>query len=325
MSKSKGNVLDPIEIMHDFGTDAVRMALVTCASQSRQIDLDRRRFEEYKNFANKLWNGARFIFMNLEDVQIADLEKSQSDLLLEDRWILTKLSESLDLQQKSLDQYFFDKAANSITEFFWNDFCANYLEISKPILSKKQGSQEQRLMKQKILLSVLCQVLTALHPFIPFVTEALFGKLKAKFGGLIQSKDALLKHFTACMQSSTLALAPMAKAMMQDQKAVLEFEHMQHLLHHIREMRGELQIPPQEMVTVYIENPESFVADNKTILSALTKIESIHFAAAPSQAIVATKSLDKTTTSVLLPESLIGKEIERLEKICKKSQKKLKD
>jgi valyl-tRNA synthetase len=323
MSKSKGNVLDPVEIMHEYGTDAVRMALVTCASQARQIDLDRRRFEEYKNFANKLWNGARFIFMNLENIRHEELNKESAEYSLEDRWILTRLTQALKEQKKSLDQYFFDKAASSITDFFWNDFCAYYLEISKPILSGKKGTKEEKLLKQKILLSILTQVLCALHPFIPFVTEALFQKIKENFGGFRFSHDPLMTHFADAMKSKTLATATFPCSNFEDLKSIADFDDMLHLLHQIREMRGELQIPPQDAVTCHIENPSDVIRHNISMIFALTKIEKAIFESPQSHSIVSTKAHGQSTTSVILPMHLVGKEIERLEKDLCKIQKEI--
>lgn len=323
MSKSKGNVLDPLEIMDEFGTDAVRMALVTCASQARQIDLDRRRFEEYKNFANKLWNGARFIFMNLNDIHSKDLHQETTSLALEDQWIFTKLSEALTEQKKALDGYFFDKAAGAITDFFWNDFCANYLEISKPILSRKKGDASQRLLKQKILLSVFMKVLSALHPFIPFITESLFQKVKEKFGSFAKTHDDLMSHFASCMNAEALAVAPFPEAGYLNLESKEDFDLMMTLLHHIREMRGELQIPPGDSVTIYLENPSNVVRQNTDMLEALTKIEAIYFEKTPPASIAATKTWGDTTTSVILPTHLISKEIERLEKDLNKTQKEI--
>lgn len=323
MSKSKGNVLDPLEIMDEFGTDAVRMALVTCASQARQIDLDRRRFEEYKNFANKLWNGARFIFMNLNDIHSKDLHEPSYSFSLEDHWILTRLSEVLTEQKKALDSYFFDKAANCITDFFWNDFCANYLEISKPILNRKKGTPSSRLLKQKILLNVFMKVLAALHPFIPFITESLFQKIKEKFGSFNKTHDELMVHFASCMNVDALAIAPFPEPTYLNLESKDDFEVMMTLLHQIREMRGELQIPPGDLITVYLENPSFIVKNNTDILEALTKIEAIHFEKVPQNHISATKTWSGTTTSVILPRHLISKEIERLEKDLAKTLKEI--
>lgn len=323
MSKSKGNVLDPLQIMDEFGTDAVRMALVTCASQARQIDLDQRRFEEYKNFANKLWNGARFIFMNLQDLGVQDLHQANTNLCLEDEWILTRLSEALSEQKKALNNYFFDKAASAITDFFWNDFCAHYLEISKPILNRKKGEPSTRLLKQKILLSVFVKVLAALHPFIPFITEALFQKIKQTWGSFTKTQDPLMSHFALCMNSDALAIAPFPEASYLNLESKDDFELMMILVHHIREMRGELQIPPGDGVTIYLENAPILVKNNLDMMEALTKIAKIHFEKVPQNTIAATKTSHGMTTSVILPSHLMAKEIERLEKDLIKTSKEI--
>jgi valyl-tRNA synthetase len=314
MSKSKGNVLDPIELMDEYGTDAIRMALVMCASQSRQIDLDRRKFEEYKNFANKLWNGARFVFMNLEGLDANKLNEASHDPSLADRWILTELSKSLQTASKAVNEYFFDKAASALTDFFWNDFCAYYLELSKPILSGKKGSPGERLLKQKILISVLMQIVAALHPFIPFVTESLFGKIKQALGQFQKTTDPLLIHFAACMNSPTLAQSPYPQSTFFDLQAADEFVSIIEYLHQIRELRGELQIPPSEPVTVYLENACDLIKTHLPLLEAMTKLKEVHFTKVPSSMIVGTKTIQNATISILLPQSLIFKEIERLEK-----------
>jgi len=321
MSKSKGNVLDPLTIMKTYGTDAVRMALATCASQSRQIDLDKRRFEEYKNFANKLWNGARFIFMNLEEIHKASLKEADDCYELEDRWILTQLSLALKEQTKALDSYNFDKAATSITEFFWDDFCAHYLEIAKPILFGKKGDSTHKKTKQKILLVVFCQVLRALHPFTPFITEALFQKLKEQFSGLEHSKDPLMQDFIEAMKAQALAIAPFPKPCFEDLHSKIEFEGALKILHHIREMRGELQIPPQESLTVFIENPPPHTEHKLAIVEALTKIKEFLFKQPKAGQITATKGVGSMVISVLLPPQLIQKEIDRLIKDQEKLQR----
>ena len=134
MSKSKGNVIDPLEIIDEYGTDAMRMALCASATQSREIDLDRRRFEEFRNFTNKIWNGARFVLMNLGgDAPLTSQEFaagfSLQDLALEDHWILTKLTITVQEVNAKLNGYSFDQAALEAYDFFWNEFCAYYVEI----------------------------------------------------------------------------------------------------------------------------------------------------------------------------------------------------
>ncbi|MGD2170450.1 MAG: valine--tRNA ligase, partial [Chlamydiota bacterium] len=183
MSKSKGNVIDPVEIINEYGADAMRMALTSSVTHARQIDLDRRKFEEFKNFANKIWNGARFIFMNISDLPKEELSKGLDSSLftLEDKWILSLLNKNISLVRKYLDSYQLDKAANLAYEFFWKEFCAYYLELIKPTIFGKQLTVAHKKNKQKILVILLSSLARLLHPMAPFITEEIFSILKEMF------------------------------------------------------------------------------------------------------------------------------------------------
>ena len=193
MSKSKGNIIDPLEMIDEYGTDAVRMALCASATQARQIDLDRRRFEEFKNFANKMWNGARFVLLNLEEneaqgIPALDVKEfsrglDESLFALEDRWILSVLHRTVQSVNRHLERYEFDQAAMEAYDFFWKEFCAYYVEISKPVLFGKAGTPQMRANKQKLLVVVLCQAIRLIHPIAPFITEELFQIMKDRFKG----------------------------------------------------------------------------------------------------------------------------------------------
>lgn len=176
LSKSKGNVIDPIEMIEAYGADAVRLTLCSCANRGEQIDLDYRLFEEYKNFINKLWNGARFIFGHISELTSRDLEEGvNQDLLgLEDFYILDRFNELLDLIDGHYNCYSFDKIASLAYDFFKNDLCSTYLEIIKPTLFGKQGSDQQRATKRKLLATLLINILGVLHPIVPYITETLF-------------------------------------------------------------------------------------------------------------------------------------------------------
>ncbi|MFA5250833.1 MAG: valine--tRNA ligase, partial [Parachlamydiales bacterium] len=140
MSKSKGNVIDPLAIIEKYGTDAMRLALSASATHASQIDLDLRRFEEYKNFTNKLWNGSRFVLQNTSSLGQEALEQGlKTDLFnLEDHWILGKLNQTIQKETLHLEKCEFDKATLVLYDFFWNDFCAYYLELAKPVLFGKE-------------------------------------------------------------------------------------------------------------------------------------------------------------------------------------------
>ncbi|NGX38114.1 MAG: Valine--tRNA ligase, partial [Chlamydiae bacterium] len=158
MSKSKGNIIDPLEIIDSYGTDAMRIALCSVATHARQIDLDLRRFEESKNFINKIWNASRFVFMHLEDFAVQDgIDKAH--LTLEDKWILSRLNQVIEKVNSHLTAYAFDRAAADTYHFFWDEFCAYYLELVKPTLFGKTGTPEEKHNKKCILLTVLCNLI----------------------------------------------------------------------------------------------------------------------------------------------------------------------
>lgn len=281
MSKSKGNVLDPIEMIDVFGADAVRMALCASATQARQIDLDRRRFEEFKNFANKVWNGARFVFMNLESLSL----ESGIDLTLltlEDRWIFSLLNRTIRDVNASLKEYAFDKAAFAAYNFFWKEFCAYYVELTKPVLFGKAGTGEEKVNKQKILLVVLSNAVRLLHPMAPFITEELFQLLKTNFSGGSVS-DLYLGETLKAFESPACVIAPYPKVIReQDIDPEIEegFAFMDSLIHAVRNIRAQMQLPPGQATDLYIIGKESVlgaVKKNQSILKGLIRLQNLYF------------------------------------------------
>jgi valyl-tRNA synthetase len=178
MSKSKGNVIDPLEMIDKYGTDALRFTLVALAAQGRDIKLSEARIEGFKHFINKIWNASRFVLMNLEDYKKeVDLsEINPEELPLFSRWILSELQKTVKKVREKLDEYEFDQSAMSAYHFFWDKFCDWYLEVSKIYLKDKK----LRKQTQEILLHVLKTSLKLLHPFIPFVTEEIWQYLPEK-------------------------------------------------------------------------------------------------------------------------------------------------
>lgn len=177
MSKSKGNVIDPLVIMDKFGTDALRFTLAAFAAQGRDIKLDEERIEGYRNFCNKLWNLSRFTFMNLEGAEDVSFElPNESELTLKDKWILSRLSETTEKVTNALDAYNYDVAAKALYSFIWHEFCDWYIELIKPDL-RGEGGEELKKNTQKVLLFVLRDTLRLLHPFMPFITEEIHSYL----------------------------------------------------------------------------------------------------------------------------------------------------
>ena len=174
MSKSRGNVIDPLVMMDRFGTDAFRFTLTALAAQGRDIRLDEERVEGYRNFCNKLWNLARFTLMNLGAGYAEEVDPALYNSA--DRWILTRLSVCTEEASKAIEAYNFDDAARALYRFVWHELCDWYVELSKKDLRGENGG-ERRTVAARVLSGVLNDTLKLLHPFIPFITEEIYSYL----------------------------------------------------------------------------------------------------------------------------------------------------
>jgi valyl-tRNA synthetase len=175
MSKSKGNVIDPLQAMDKYGTDALRFTLAAMASPGRDIKLSEERIEGYRNFANKLWNAARFLLMNLEGPR-ADAPVTERSVT--DQWIMSRLHRCIGDVNRSLEEYRFDEAANTAYHFIWHEYCDWYLELAKPALADK--SSQQAALTRTTLVESFDTLLRLLHPFMPFITEEIWQAIPHK-------------------------------------------------------------------------------------------------------------------------------------------------
>lgn len=319
MSKSKGNVLDPLEIIGEYGTDALRLTLASSATGARQIDLDRRKFEEYKNFANKIWNGARFVLIHLETLSSEAFAKGlDRDLFaLEDRWILSRLCQVTEEIRTHLASYAFDKAVQAGYEFFWNEFCAVFLEISKPLLFEKRGTPEQKLQKQVLLAVLLGAALRLLHPMIPFLTEELFAALQNQLSGLSKiPQDPWTKEAFAALQAPCCAMSPFPKLPSgNDREAEDLFSKLLDFVRSVRHLRTEMGLSPGDKNQLYVQGEsQELIRLHKDLLLALTPTEEIFFHAPDPKQFGSTAALHETTLFLPLPEALKEKEALRLAK-----------
>jgi valyl-tRNA synthetase len=185
MSKTRGNVIDPLEVIDEFGADAMRFTLTALATQGRDIKLSMPVIQGYRNFINKIWNASRFTMMNLEGYD-PELVPSLDELSTYDKWIITKLNRTIQEVEESLENYEFDKAASAIYQFFWAEYCDWYLELIKPVLYGDNEADKQR--TRSVLVRVLTTALELLHPIAPFVSEELYQRLKG-FGVRIKGVD----------------------------------------------------------------------------------------------------------------------------------------
>lgn len=345
MSKSKGNIIDPLEVIDEYGTDAVRMALCAGATHQPQIDLDRRRFEEFKNFSNKIWNGARFVFLNLEGNEEEGTAALTSEsfatgidrnlLRLEDRWILSRLNHMIEKVNTHLEGYAFDQAATEAYDFFWKELCAYYLEIAKPTLFAKEGTPADRLNKQKILVVVLCSAIRLLHPMAPFITEELFQLLKKRlpFSGAEETcSDPYVKEAIQALQAPSIVVSPypqLLKSEDLDPEVENTFSLVDRVIYTIRNIRGEMQLNPGARTDVYVlgqaEDAEfQAVALNQSIIKALVKVNTLECTEkAPALTFSSTGIVGKLKVVIPMPDELVDKERARLAKAQEKLEQNL--
>ncbi len=240
MSKSKGNVIDPLEMKEKYGMDALRLTLAALCAQGKEMRLSVQDIEGYKKFLNKLWNAARFSLMSLQGSQLTDFSCEKTSLGLEDRWILSRLSRTIAQTRESLERYEFNHAAKGLYEFVWHDFCDWYLEMIKPRLYGTDVATKTP--AQQVLFVLLTDILKLLHPFIPFITEEIWQRLP---------------HKTA--ESVMIAEYPKVRPEWLDEHAEQTMHRLQTLITAIRTIRSEMNVPPQKRAKVFIKAEASDV------------------------------------------------------------------
>jgi valyl-tRNA synthetase len=264
MSKSKGNVIDPLDIIDRYGADALRLTLAALTLQGRDIFLSENRIETYRFFLNKLWNASRFALMNLEDA--ADLghplgKDDEKYLRLHDRWIMARLSDTVSEMTNLLDGYFFGEAARTMYDFVWSELCDWYLEMSKPALKGEEGAERRR-AAQIVLCAVFRDVLKLLHPIIPFVTEELW----QAFG--YDEKIIGRSEW------------PVPAAIEGQDEAKSGMEYIQNIVRAMRNLRAEVKLPPRTMVPsmslgLRDESKISLVDANGDMIKLMAKVEKV--------------------------------------------------
>ncbi|MBW1730375.1 MAG: valine--tRNA ligase [Deltaproteobacteria bacterium] len=257
MSKSKGNVIDPLEVMDQYGTDAFRFTLAALAAQGRDIKLSEDRILGYRHFVNKVWNAARLVLMNLEGAQgISDEERVYS---LPDRWIRAKLGEVSKAVADAIEDYRFNDAANLCYQFVWHEFCDWYLEMAKEALYGEDDTRRES--TRATAREVLMAALQLLHPFMPFVTEELWQRLPGSEVSIMVSRFPEPGDFPY------------------DEDAVAQMELIMDLISGIRNVRGEMRIPPSKKVNVIIDVPgdeeAKIVKTNLAYLRSLAKVDEV--------------------------------------------------
>jgi valyl-tRNA synthetase len=322
MSKTKGNVIDPIDIINKFGTDAVRFTLASMASPGTDIAFSEERTDGYRAFANKIWNAARFLFMNVERAReagvvidltmLADALKDIDSAPLETRWILAKLSGAAAEVDRALSQYRFDEAASAVYQFFWGDLCDWYIEIVKLRLEFGEGAD---LAASKSALTTLLAVFEAalrlLSPFMPFITEEIW---HAFYDEAVPAKSIALTRF------------PRPEDMAFDEGSVYAMETMQQMIVAIRGLRKEMGVPEKEPAPVRVFadwQTAALAGGNIDLLRRLARVSEMEFASAALSG-EGTRSTGGFDVAVIYERQIdVAAERERLTKDLAKFEKGL--
>ena len=256
MSKSKGTGIDPLELIAKYGADGTRFGLMSQATQSQDVRHTEERYEQGRNFCNKIWNAVRLSLMLIPDgVEPSDSPQPTS---LADRWILTRTSQLTTRVRQAIEGYNFDEAARSLYEFFWNELCDWYLELIKPVFYHRQDVQEQKQVAQ-CLLFALDHYLRLSHPIMPMLTEELWHHLPGQRGPLIHTH--------------------MPEASWEDVAAVEQMDMLQEVVRAARNLRAELGLLPKQKAEIRLVVPadkQELVESNRGLLEALALAEPVH-------------------------------------------------
>ncbi len=323
MSKSKQNVLNPKEITGSYGVDAARLALITSLNKLGQIDLDMRKFEEYRHFTNKLWNASRFVLISL---QLApSLTKGQfskgielNRLPLEDRWILARLRHTCSRYHSHFDRFDLSAAAEETCDFFWSEFCAIYIEIAKK--SMQQSDTFNRRAKQQILAIVLIASLRLLHPMIPFITEELFRAFKdlldvvSDRGDLFSQDSCSALSASCCMASSSPQFQPPTTQDFSDDRA---FQFLLKIVRSLRNLRAELKIPKatsQSVSAIASDDLWALIDEHRTLLNSLVPKTQLMRASKEPSGTCGVASIQGVRLYMQMPQKVRLSEIDRIER-----------
>jgi valyl-tRNA synthetase len=237
-SKTRGNVVDPLDLIDRYGTDALRFTLAALTMPGSDLKLSEARTEGYRHFVNKIWNASRFALMNLSDSERSPRSGStlpKTDYPLPDRWIRGRLNQTIREVRKAMEEYKFNEASHSLYQFVWHQFCDWYVELIKPALYQDQDLPSKTLT-QETLLEVLDETLRLLHPFMPFVTEEIWQQLP-----LERKTDSIM-----------IASFPVQDDSWDDGRIAEEMERMIEIITALRNIRGEMNVPPGEQIEVFL-------------------------------------------------------------------------
>jgi len=249
MSKSLGNGIDPVEMIEKFGADAVRFSLIMLTVEGQDVRLSESKFEMGRNFTNKLWNAMRFVLSNLSGLKSSDIPTD--GLMLEDRWILSRLSRLVKRYCSGMERYRLNEVLRSVNEFFWHEFCDWYLELIK---SRLRGERAGGDVATSVMFTVSDTVLRLLHPFMPFVTEHLWGKLYEGAG--LEKPKIPLKCYESLEPMLLIAPFPEVDEGRVDEDAEMRVVELEELVRGVRQIKSRFEVDPRKEVRLIVASKD---------------------------------------------------------------------
>jgi len=340
MSKSKGNVLDPIDLIDGIeldtlldkrtgnmmqpqkakaiakatkaefpegieahGTDALRYTFLSQATTGRDIKFDMGRLDGYRNFCNKLWNASRYVLMNA-DGEDCGLEASQPvELSLADRWIASRLSQTSAQVTKAMQEYRFDHASQALYDFVWNEYCDWYLELSKPVLWDDSASIEAKRGTRRTLVQVLETILRLAHPMMPYISEEIWQRVAPLAGTFQGDADSIMAQAWPCADAASI-----------DETATRDIEWLKGVIIAVRNIRAEMNIAPGKPLETFLTKGSGADRErleaNRLFLSKLAKLESITWLDNPGDAPLSATQLVGDMEVLVPMAGLIDKDAE---------------
>ncbi len=319
MSKSRGNGIDPLELIEDYSADAVRFSLLMLSSEGQDINLAKSDIEMGRNFSNKLWNGFRFLWMNMEE---SDLEKGNFDFVqsalksdqldLADLWILSRYQKTVRKVTRGLERYKFHEAVDAIYSFFWREYCDWYLELIKPRLYGEASPEDKRVALD-VALAVLKGILQMLHPIIPFITEEIWLKIRSES----DSESIMISSWPT--ESRTFI----------SESAEKDMEAIQDVIGAIRNIRGEMNVPRNKSARVIVTSMNGanldLITGHKDYFQHLANVEQLECVRGAEKPRKAASAVVSDLEIYMPLEGLIdfGVEKARLEKEIARLEKQL--
>lgn len=264
MSKSLGNSPDPLNLIEDFGADAIRFSMIYNTSQGQDVHFSEKLLEMGRNFANKIWNVARFVIMNLEGFDVKSVNKEELKLELVDKWIFSRMNETSKEVADYIDKFQLDDAAKAVYEFLRGDFCDWYVELAKVRLyNDDEAGKASKTTAQYVLWTVLEAGLRMLHPFMPFITEEIWQKIK------VEGDSIMIQQY------------PVADESLINRDIENSFEYIKDVISSLRNIKAEMGISPAKEVKVVIKTSDEMelktLEDNYIFITKLAKIEELKY------------------------------------------------